>query len=59
MKILKAIWENKFTIFCFITGYFVGFILFKFWFVFYENEVLTNTLLKKELIDIYNQECGE
>ncbi len=56
MKTLKTLWENKFTIICFIAGYVMGFCLFKFLFICYENEVLTNLILKTEVLEYINQE---
>ena len=59
MKILKALWDAKVTIFFFIGGLFMGYLASEYFMLRYENELMTNWLLKHEINDYVANKIGE
>lgn len=58
-KLLKDIWEAKITIICFIAGMIMGTFGAKYFALAYENELMTNWLLKHEIKDYVADRIGE
>lgn len=60
-KFLKNLWANKVTVFCFICGLIMGNLGVKYFALVYENELMTNLLLKQEINDYIKGEdaCSE
>lgn len=58
-KLLKDLWEAKVIIICFIVGMIMGTFWVKYFALAYENELMTNWLLKHEIKDYVADRIGE
>lgn len=58
-KLLKNLWANKVIIFFFIGGLILGTWAGKYFTLVYENELMTNWLLKHEINDYVANKIGE